>query len=62
MVSKILTIHEVRRRIESIYNTLETLNCHAVQGTLCSGDYDEMRKAWENCREVMSSRWTNQLL
>ena len=61
-MDKILTIHEVRRKIDYVYDVLETVNVHIHDNSLDGLDYDNLRKAWEECRKLKCSNWTNQLL
>ena len=61
-LDKIMTIHEVRKNIDYIYDILETCNSHAVDNFLDGYDYNNLRKAWETCRKLKCARWTNQIL
>ena len=61
-MKKIYTIHEVRRMQEEVYEWLTTFHCHYLDNSVDAYDYDNMRKAWEMMREVISAKWTNQLL
>ena len=61
-MEKILTIYEVRTIIRSIYDTLETLNNHMIDNSVDMYDQNNVRIAWEQCRKIMSAKWTNQLL
>ena len=61
-MEKILTIHEVRRSIDEVYEYLEMVNCHLIDNSIDGYDYDNLRKAWEMLRRLKASKWTNQLL
>lgn len=61
-MNDVMTIHEVRTRIKSIYDTLEMLNCHMLDNSIDIYDINNVRIAWEDCRKIMSSKWTNQLM
>lgn len=61
MNEKVLTIYEVRLYIRSILDTLEKVNAHIHDNSVCSGDYDALRRAWEEARKIMTAKWTNDL-
>ena len=58
----IMSIYEVRRNIDNIYDTLEMANCHILENSLDIYDYDNLRKAWELCRQLKCSKWTNEFM
>lgn len=61
-MDKVLTIYDVRLRINTIYTILQTVNSHIHDNTVCAGDYDALKVAFDNCRELKSSKWTYHLL
>ena len=61
-MNDILTIHDVRRNIDNIYDYLELANCHILDNSLDMYDIENMRKAYELCRILKVSRWTNTVL
>lgn len=61
-MKRVLTIYEVRRDIKTIFDTLEIVNCHIIDKSLDTYDYDNLRKAYDICRNIIASNWTTQIL
>lgn len=61
MKERVLTIYEVRLYIRGIADALEKVNAHACDNSLCQEDFNRLRRSWEDARDVMSAKWTNDL-
>ena len=62
MNRRILTIYEVRANIKEVDNILEIVNCHILDNSVDTYDYDNLRKAYQLLRDTFIANWTNQLL
>lgn len=61
-MNQIKTIHEVRSVINEIDEVLTTVNAHIIDNSIDTADLDNLRKAWNLCRNIRASKWTNQVL
>lgn len=61
---EVLTIHEVRKRVEWSMDRVNTIYIHAVNNSnmLDSEDMKSLKIVNEYLLEAMCSKWTNQLL
>ena len=57
-----LTISDVRLVIKSVYQDIENIYFHGIEGTICHGDIEAMKRCKEDLHEVMTTRWTINLL
>ena len=57
-----LTISDVRLIISSVYHDIESIYSHGVQGAICHGDIEALRRCKEDLHKAMSTYWTMKLL
>lgn len=60
---EIMTIYEVRQGIRQAYELLQLVNCHVHDQQVDPiKDADSLRAAYQSLGEVLSAKWTNQLM
>lgn len=64
MKKEIMTIHDVRSRIDWCHERITEINAHILSNSnmLDSEDISSMRVIWQYLGELRTSKWTNQLL
>lgn len=60
----ILTIHDVRNKIDWCHERVTEINAHIVSNSnmLCSEDINSLRVIWQYLGDLRSSRWTNNIM
>lgn len=63
-MDKLLTIHEVRKALDSDYLKLEEVYSHTISNSNMLDTYDikELKIILESLRIVCTSKWTNEVM
>lgn len=63
-MKEILTIHDVRQRIDWCHDRITDINNHVLtnDNVLDAHDLDSMRLIWQYLGDLRSARWTNQIM
>ena len=64
MKKEIMTIHDVRNKIDWCHERVTEINAHVVSNSnmLCSEDINSLRVIWQYLGDLRSSRWTNTIM
>lgn len=64
MRKEIMTIHEVRNRIDWCHERVTEINAHVISNSnmLDSHDIESMRQIWQYLSDLRSAKWTNNVM